>query len=219
MNKKNISIQFLFVIFIIFFLASAFSQSDNLDKEGRTFKRENLFNGVSLDGWEICNFGAQGPVQVADSSIYLVMGEGCTGIRWKGTVPQKDYDISLEAKRVNGHDFFCGLTFPVNDSFCSLIIGGWGGSVVGLSSIDELDASENETALLKKFELNKWYKIRLQVREETIKAWIDDEKVVDVIIKDRTLSIRPEVILSKPFGITSWYTTAALRNIQLRSIE
>jgi len=33
------------------------------------------------------------------------------------------------------------------------------------------------------------------------------------------LSIRPEVELSRPFGITSWYTTAELRNIRLEKIE
>jgi hypothetical protein len=47
-----------------------------------------------------------------------------------------NYEIKLEAKKVTGNDFFCGMTFPVGDSFCSFIVGGWGGPVVGLSSID-----------------------------------------------------------------------------------
>jgi hypothetical protein len=41
--------------------------------------------------------------------------------------------------------------------------------------------------------------------------------VVDFAISTNKLSIRPEVELSKPFGITSWNTTAALRNIKVNS--
>jgi hypothetical protein len=121
--------------------------------------------------------------------------------------------------RVSGNDFFCGMTFPVNESHCSLIVGGWGGPVVGLSTIDGNDAAHNSTKTLKKFDKNVWYKIKLQVTDEAIVAWIDDELVVDFEIGDHVISIRPEVGLSRPFGITSWNTTAALRNIRLKVLN
>ena len=174
-----------------------------------------LFDGSSLKGWEITDFGTQGDVYVSGDKIVLGMGDGCTGITWKEVFPATNYEVSLEAMRVDGNDFFCGLTFPVGMDPCSLIVGGWGGTVVGLSSINGLDASENETTLVKQFEKDRWYRIRLQVTEEVIQAWIDDEKVVDFTIGDNFLSIRPEVELSKPFGIASWRTTAAVRNIRL----
>lgn len=41
-----------------------------------------LFNGETLDGWEITNFVLHGPVQVAEGSILLEMGDGCTGGRF-----------------------------------------------------------------------------------------------------------------------------------------
>jgi len=56
------------------------------------------------------------------------------------------------------------------------------------------------------------------VTEDTIQAWIDDEIVVDFAIGDNLLSIRPEVELSRPFGIASWRTTAAIRNIRVVEI-
>ncbi|MFH0841557.1 MAG: DUF1080 domain-containing protein [Bacteroidota bacterium] len=174
-----------------------------------------MFDGETLEGWEITNFGPQGPVYVSGGSIILGMGEGCTGITWKGNFPETDYRVTLEAKRVSGNDFFCGITFPVGKESCSLIIGGWGGPVVGLSSIDRKDASENETTRLMQFESDNWYKICFTVTGDTIKASIDDDLIVDFVKGDKTLSIRPEVELSKPFGIASWNTTAALRNIQL----
>lgn len=175
-----------------------------------------LYDGKTLDGWEVSQFGTQGPVQVSDGNIVLGMGDGCSGITWKEDFPKMNYEVKLEAKKVSGNDFFCGMTFPVGDSFCSFIVGGWGGPVVGLSSIDGLDASDNETRKLKKFEHNVWYKIHLKVSEEKIEAWIDGEQIVDFSYVDRKISIRPEVELSKPFGICSWMTTAALRNIQLK---
>ncbi len=178
-----------------------------------------LFNGETLDGWEVTNFGPQGQVYVSGGSIILGIGEGCTGITWKKEFPEVNYMITLEAKRITGNDFFCGMTFPMGEEYCSLIIGGWGGTTVGLSSIDKKDASENETTKLIKFQKNNWYKICLVVKEDTIRAQIDDNVVVDFRKGDKKLSIRPEVELSKPFGIASWNTTAALRNIKLEKIE
>ena len=178
-----------------------------------------LFDGKTLDGWEITNFGAQGPVYVSGGAIILGRGEGCTGITWKKDFPTMNYMVTLEAKRIDGHDFFCGMTFPVGKYPCTLIVGGWGGLVVGLSNINNKDASENETMSIHPFEEDRWYNICLIVKEDNIQAFINDYYVVDLTIGDKKLSIRPEVQLSKPFGIASWYTTAALRNIKLERIE
>ncbi len=179
-----------------------------------------MFDGKSLEEWEITNFGPQGPVSVSGGEIILGMGEGCTGITWTGEFPEMNYKVTLEAKRVAGNDFFCGMTFPVGKEPCTLIVGGWGGTTVGLSSINSRDASENQTTRLIEFEKNRWYRICLIVKEDTIRALIDDEVVVDYArAKDDVLSIRPEVELSKPFGIASWYTTAALKNLKVEKTE
>jgi hypothetical protein len=179
-----------------------------------------LFNGRDLDGWEITNFGPQGSVYVSGGSIVLGMGEGCTGVNWKKDFPEMDYRVTLEARRVTGNDFFCGMTFPVGKAPCSLIIGGWGGTTVGLSSINSMDASENQTTNFMEFEKGRWYRISLLVHADTIRAMIDGQVVVNFVKSQYDeLSIRPEVELSRPFGITSWYTTAELRNIRLERIR
>ena len=72
--------------------------------------------------------------------------------------------------------------------------------------------------LLKNFEKEVWYTIRLQVTDTTITAWIDNVKLVDFNYVGHKLSIRPEVSLSKPFGICTWMTTAELRNMAMRKI-
>jgi hypothetical protein len=178
-----------------------------------------LFNGHTLEGWEITNFGPQGPVTVRDSAIILNFGDGATGVTYTGNFLQINYEISLEAMRIDGNDFFCGLTFPVQDEYCTLIAGGWGGSLVGISSIDGKDASENFTSTRMAFENKRWYNIRISVYEESITCYIDNEKVVHVPSAGHRFSVRPEVSLSRPLGIASWVTTAALKDIRFREIE
>lgn len=177
--------------------------------------KNSLFDGETLNGWKITEFGPQGPVLISNGKIIMNYGDGCTGITWDNEFPTMNYEVTVEARKTSGNDFFCGMTFPVNDEFCSLIVGGWGGPVVGLSCIDGKDASDNNTKILKQFEKNVWYKIKLQVTNEKILAWVDDEKLVDFAFAGHELSIRPEVSLSKPFGICSWNTTSEIRKISL----
>jgi len=176
-----------------------------------------LFDGTTLTGWRISDFAGTGPVRIDDGKLILEMGT-MTGVTYTNPIPTMNYEISVDAMRVDGSDFFCGLTFPVGSDPCSLIVGGWGGGVVGLSSLDGQDASSNETTQYMNFEKGRWYKVRLRVVPNKIQAWIDEEKVVDVDTTDRKISIRLEVEESRPLGFSTWSTTAALKNIQLRKL-
>jgi hypothetical protein len=186
----------------------------NIEIPGAT----RLFDGETLSNWESTNFGPQGMVYVEDGAIVLGMGDGCTGITWQDSFPTENYEICLEAKRIMGIDFFCGLTFPVKDDFCSFIVGGWAGPVVGLSTIDGLDASENETTTLMRFNKDEWYRLKLRVTSEKIETWINEEKIVDLPYQGRKIGVRPEIELSCPFGIATWKTKGAVRNIYLRML-
>jgi hypothetical protein len=179
-----------------------------------------LFDGQSLRGWRITKFDGPNRVEVRNGLLYLGTGDPFTGINYTNAPPTMNYEIALEALRVSGSDFFCGLTFPVRDSFCSLIVGGWGGSVVGLSNIDGMDASENETTQFIDFANGRWYRVRLRVTEQKIEAWIEQKKVVNLTTTGRKLSLRfGDIELSKPLGISCWMTSAALREIKLRRVS
>lgn len=181
---------------------------------------KSLFDGKTLAGWKPTDFAGRGEVNVKEGKIILESGQ-MTGITWTNAndLPRMNYEISLEAMRVEGSDFFCGLTFPVGKDPCSLIVGGWGGGVVGLSSIDSQDAANNETTRYMNFQTGRWYLIRLRVTDKKIEAWIDADKVVDLTTTDRTISVRLEMEESKPLGIATWSTAAALRNLQLRRLQ
>ncbi len=178
----------------------------------------SLFDGKTLGQWKATDFGGQGEVSVKDGAIHMATGSYMTGITWTGRVIRMNYEITLEAMRVEGSDFFCGLTFPVGEKPCTLILGGWGGSLCGLSSIDHFDASENSTTRMIGFENGKWYRVRLRVVPNRIQAWLNDEDLVDADITDKNIDIRIEVEASKPLGIATWNTAGAVRNIKLRKL-
>lgn len=178
-----------------------------------------LFDGKTLDGWKVTDFGGQGEVCVQDGAIVMGMGSMLTGITHQGEFPRCDYELRWEAERLDGVDFFSTLTFPVGDMCCSLVVGGWGGAVVGISCLDYADASQNETTRYMKFSKGQWYRFRLQVRRDRLQAWIDQEPVVDVDIRDRKLATRIEVKRSEPLGFATWETRGAVRKIEYRQLE
>jgi hypothetical protein len=198
--------------------AAVVSRADEPAKKAAEKGVTSLFDGKTLGNWKPTKFGGEGEIEVADGRIVMRQGNPMTGITWSGQVEKTNYEISLEAMRVNGSDFFCGLTFPVGESPCSFICGGWGGGVVGLSSLDGMDASENQTTKYQEFESGKWYKIRVRVTPAKIEAWIDERQMVDVELKNKKISVRLEVELSKPLGISCYQTTAALRNIKVAKL-
>ena len=178
----------------------------------------DLFDGKTLAGWKSSEFGGDGETHVEKGNLHLEIGAPFTGVTLTKKFPKIDYEVELQAKRVAGGDFFCGLTFPYEKSFCSLIVGGWGGGLVGLSSVNYADASENETGHWVKFENDRWYRIRLKVTGKRITASIDGKKIVDLATEERVIGIRPDVEPSKPFGIATWRTAAALRSIRYRRL-
>ena len=178
----------------------------------------SLFDGSSLGEWEETPFGGEGLVRIVNETIVLEFGEPLTGITWRGSFAPMDYEVRLEAQRLAGNDFFCGLTFPVGASACSLILGGWGGSLVGLSNLDGKDASENETTQRIGFDDGRWYGVRVRVVADRIQGWLDERRIIDVNTAGRRISVRPEVEASRPLGLASYRTRAGLRRIETRSL-
>jgi len=203
-------------VFLFGLIADGGDTPPSGDKDGW----QSLFDGRSLKGWKVSEFALDDEVRVEGGKIILEFGSAnMSGITRTASVPDMDYELELEAMRVDGFDFFCGLTFPVGKTHCSLIVGGWGGRVVGLSSLDRMDASENETKRLMDFETGRWYRIKVRVTGGRIEAWIDGKQVVNAITRGRRVHVRNEMDLSKPMGVSTWQTKAAIRNIRVRRLS
>jgi len=205
-------------IVVTAYVPAAFAKDAPADKSQDKAGTQSLFDGKTLGKWVSTNFGGEGEVRVEDGAITLDAGASLTGINYTGPVLKTNYEISLDAQRIQGTDFFCGLTVPVGDSYASLIVGGWGGSLCGISSIDDKDAARNDTRTIRAFKSEKWYHIRFRVYSDRLQAWIDNEKIVDVSIAGHKVSLRAEVLPSRPLGISAYQTSAAVKNIQMRKL-
>jgi CubicO group peptidase (beta-lactamase class C family) len=177
-----------------------------------------LFDGTQLGQWKVTDkfdFKNHGEIKAGKGVISLAEGAPASGIHWDGELPNSNYEISLQARRTSGSDFFCGLTFPVGESHCSFIVGGWGGGVVGMSNINNMSAVENETTGYLEVKDNRWYQIRVRVTDGHLRAWIDGESMVNIERADKKFSIWWEQEPLRPLGIASWNTAAELRNIRI----
>lgn len=201
--------------------------ADESSKTTASADWQRLFDGKSLAGWKQSGFDEEGAVRVenpfrgGDGAIVIETGAALSGITWSngGALPRRNYEITLEAMKLEGSDFFCGLTFPVGDTACTFVVGGWGGTVVGLSSVDHLDASENDTTQGGDFKRDRWYRIRVRVTDGRIEAWIDRDKLVDLATQGRKIGLRfGDIDKSLPLGIATYQVRAALRDIRLRRL-
>jgi hypothetical protein len=181
---------------------------------------KSLFDGKSLGSWESVDFGGQGEVKVENGAIRVAEGVSLSGIRWTGKdLLRTNYEFSVEAMKLDGNDFFCGIVFPVGKNTCSFVAGGWGGGLTGLSSVDQMNASENETASDQTYEKNRWYKFRLRVTPEKIEVWLDAKQVVNLELANRQISVHPAVESAAPLGLTNYQTPSLFRNITVRKLN
>jgi hypothetical protein len=182
------------------------------------FAWKDLLDGKTLKGWKPTEFGGEGKVEVKDGMVVMEIGNDMTGITYTGELPRDNFELSLEGMRFSGGDFFCTTTFPVAKEPCTLVVGGWGGTVVGLSNVDGFDAANNATMAMKDFKDNQWYRVRIRVSQPKIEAWIDGERVIEQERKDHKFGIRWECEKSQPLGICTWCTKGAVRNVRLRQL-
>lgn len=184
----------------------------------------NLFNGKSLKGWTPTDYAGNSEIEYEKNfkgkpALIIPLGELLAGVNYTNPVPKTNFEVELEAMKLTGNDFWCGLTFPVGETHATLIMGGWGGALVGISSLDGSDASENDTTEYIRFDDNIWYKVRLRVTPKKIETWLDDTKLIDQSIENRRVHMRfGEIELSAPFGLATFQTTTAYRKVRVRRL-
>jgi hypothetical protein len=190
------------------------AKSDNKEKWIPLMEKE------SLKGWEITNFGGEGSVEVLEGVLKLGHGDPLTGVTIKNKdFPKENFEIRWKASRIDGSDFLAGVTFPVGKEHCSFIAGGWGGGLVGFSSIHGSDASENETASFHNFKNKQWYSFRVRVDKTHVAAWIDDKEVARVEREPDKFSLRAEVLKSRPLGYCVFQSEVHVKDWEYRVLD
>ncbi len=178
-----------------------------------------LFDGKSLDGWKKCDFYKAGEVKVEDGMIVMSKGVSMSGITsTRHDLLTTNYELRYEAMRLEGSDFFAAATFPVGKSFITLVNGGWSGGVTGLSCLDGMDASENDTTRSFRYQNKTWYHFRVRVTDKMIRCLIDDKEIIAVAHRDRRVSTRIETRRNEPLGFATYDSTGAVRHIEIRPL-
>ena len=169
--------------------------------------------------WACTNFGGEGEVSWRQGNLILPMGSPLTGIHWPDGLPQTvNYQIEVTASRLSGNDFFCGLTFPVDASHATIVLGGWGGGLCGLSCVDDMDAGSNATRSYQSFAQNTPYTLRVEVRADAIRAWLDGALLLEQATANHKISLRTEMLPSAPLGVASFMTRAAIHQVRWRPL-
>ena len=176
--------------------------------------------------WEPAGIPEQGKIALAEGELSLEAGGPMTGARFAAwgelELGDRPYTISYAARRLEGEDFFGTVTFPVpgRGASVSFVLGGWGGSVMGISSIDFSDANENSTRGEHRFSSGNWYRVRLTVTPDLIEARLDERLVVSTAIKGRQIGLRPGFIdHCLPFGFASYGTFARIKDVIAGTVD
>lgn len=185
----------------------------------------HLLEGALKAGWQQAGIPEEARIRVEGDELLLPAGLPMTGAKWglwTADMPATSYQISYEAQKQEGEDAFGMVTFPVGShrSHVTFVLGGWGGTVTGFSSIDFKDANENQTRAEQRFEFSRWYQVKIEVTPEVLKAWIDGRIVANASIKGRQVGLRPGFIdHCLPFGFASYATSGRIRKVEIRELE
>lgn len=180
---------------------------------------ESWFDGKTMKGWKQTEYAAGGDVKVEDGGIHIAMGEELSGFSRVGDVPREGYELELEVMRKSGADFPCGLTFPVGKECVTFVVGGWGGGVVGLSSINDQDASGNETTKFEPIKDNVWYAVKVRVLPDEIAGYLNGKEMFSFDPRGKKLSMRRgEIELCMPVGIATFRTESVVRSVRVRRV-
>ena len=184
----------------------------------------DLFDGRTLAPFVSTAFGGEGEVGVRDGAIVLAMGSPLTGINLpddagaRELAPRGDYELEVTAARLLGNDFFAAVTFPVGQDHLTLVLGGWGGTVCGLSNLDGLDANNNPTRTLRSFADDRDYTVRIRVTADRVSTWLDDQPFIATPRAGIQIGLRNEMLPCVPFGVSAFATEARIRRIRWRPL-
>ncbi len=177
----------------------------------------SLFDGKTLGQWKPSAFGGQGDVEVADGEIVLSFGSEMTGITWSGAAPKMNYELEHRGPANRRDRLLLWTDVPSRRSSVQLHRWRLGGGVVGLSSLDGKDAARNNTTKYMAFQkalvrdphpCHRRQDRSLDRQREDGRRRHDRQEDFDSA-RGRSLA---------PLGISSYATTAGLRNLRWRPL-
>jgi hypothetical protein len=183
-----------------------------------------LFNGRDLSGWKVADLWGSGKIEALSNGVVSCgIGKPMTCVAYTNSFPTMSYEVKMEAMRKEGSDFFVAMTIPVESNACTVVIGGWGGSLCGISSINFMDAAENQHSEAVNLKNDVWYTLRVRVTPGVLEVFLNDTLyTAKVEFQNSTVfSLRAGSDIDKtlPFGLATYETHALWRNLTVTTIE
>ncbi|NQT85650.1 protein kinase [bacterium] len=175
-----------------------------------------LFDGRTLEGWALLRgggLGTPGELDVDDGVLILRKGNRATAIQRTDDFPREGYDVFLEASRIEGKELL-NIAFPVGDARCMLHLG----PGAGLEMLNGKRYGDNITGRAFEVEDGRWYRVRIQVRSHTIRAWLDGALIAEIPRAAYDLDVHSAWSSATQLTLGTWETTAAVRNIAVRRL-
>lgn len=174
-----------------------------------------LFDGTNLEEWQLGVYGEPDDYELQGDGVVIPQTAALAGMTYTGALPEAPYRLVVEATKLYGGDFFLGVTFPVRDAHLTLVVGGWGGVVSGLSSLDGKDAARNATKTVRHFPNGKRHVVAIEVDDARVDVTIDGEPFLGTSLEGVELGMRVEVEPSRPLGIATFATSTLLHRVSV----
>jgi len=181
----------------------------------------SLFDGKTLRGWRKSTrgkFARPGAVLVEDGAIVVGGGRPWTAVVCTQKLPTLDYELELEARRVNGLEDFCDMLFPVGTGYGRLMAGGDGGGRLAVSVKTPVAEGEGTVRTWRRFHSDRWYRLRLRVSRARFEVFVDDQRLLDAPTASTGVELRDGYEDLVPLGIFTWNTRSHVRNIRFRRL-
>ena len=131
-------------------------------KGGKTLYASDFSKG--MDGWQI----VRGQWQIVDGALRQTGGDEDTRVVY-GDPKWSDYTLTLKARKLGGGEGFLVLFGVLDDKTkCWWNLGGWGNTLHAI----EAPATPGER-LPGKIETGRWYDIKIELKANTIRAYLD----------------------------------------------
>jgi hypothetical protein len=193
-------------------------------KQAMAMEIDLFANGLA--DWRVLDefSGNAGAEMSEDGTCTILPGQPISAIRYEGAweLPVTEYEISFQARRREGQDFFAALTFPVNslETCATFVAGGWGGALTGISCVDDMDASVNSTGMTANYVQDAWYSFRIEIAPESLKVWNGTAIIVNLPLEGHRISLRPgDLEHSAPFGLGTYQTKGEIRNLRILKLD
>lgn len=140
---------------------------------------ENSFDSADLSGW---TDGQNGRWAVREGMLYQSNGNSSDNAIHVGDTAWRDYTVTLRARKLAGGEGFI-IPFLVQDrlNYYHLNLGGWNNTY---SAIERAVNGGKSLAGTSDFvvETNRWYDIRIEVDQTTMKCYVDGEMIISSAI-------------------------------------